>query len=98
MSAPYPSGSQGDVVTGLGERLYRLHQLVEVEAGLENLAVLEVEVIGIGKNDQHVGGLCGKGTCSKDKGESKSADGFHAFSPGEGHSQTARAGMADDPL
>lgn len=66
-------------MTGLGERLYRLHQLVEVEAGLENLAVLEVEVIGIGKDDQYIGGLCAEATCSKSKRKSESADGFHVF-------------------
>lgn len=44
-------------MTGVDQHLHRLHQFIEVEAGPADLAVLEVELIGVGKNNQNVSGM-----------------------------------------
>ncbi|MCY1303680.1 hypothetical protein D9M70_533970 [compost metagenome] len=44
-------------MTGVQKRLHRLHQFVEVEAGLENLAILEVQAVFIRKHYQDIAGM-----------------------------------------
>ncbi|WP_230947551.1 hypothetical protein [Burkholderia territorii] len=39
------------------QRLHGLHQFVQVEAGREDLVILQVEVVGIRQHNQHVGGM-----------------------------------------
>lgn len=48
---------EGHLVARVQQQLDRLHQLVEIEAGGQHPAVLQVQVVFVGQHHQHVGGM-----------------------------------------
>lgn len=70
-----------DGVARLSQSLHRLHQLIEVEAGLEDLAVLQVETVGIGQDDEDVSCMRANGTEPQCKGDDETAQSFIGVAP-----------------
>jgi len=48
-------------VAGVQQHFHWLHQLIQVEAGLEGLAGLQVQRGFVGQDDQHIAGVGGAG-------------------------------------
>ncbi|MNP17217.1 hypothetical protein D3C76_1096440 [compost metagenome] len=92
-------GSKGDVVPGVEQHLHRLQQLVQIEAGREDLALLQVQCRRIGKHHKHVAGVrrhagadqgCGQGNTGQCLHVESRNSRVNGCCPLAGHSMGAR--------
>ncbi|CCK07582.1 hypothetical protein BN128_1526 [Cronobacter sakazakii 696] len=66
-----------DLVPGVQQTFYRLHQFIEIKASLKHFAVFQIQMVRIRQHYQHAGGMRTQGRKTKRCGEREMTYHFH---------------------